>query len=364
MTSGLHTDGGAANYSRGMRTHIAVRLAATAALLLSAVGFGAFAPAAACACGGVVSPGNSATVHDEVALAGWDGRRETIVMRLALESGTDHAALIVPTPTPARVSAGSAGTFPELARLTAPEIVTERHWFAGDGGGETSAAAPPGRGPTILEQVRLGPIEATTLSGGSLDGLRNWLGANGYEMKPEVTATLDPYLRENWSFVAVKLTGAGTLTGALDPIRLTFDSDRFVYPMRMSRAAESPQTVRLYLLGAHRLQRTDADAGTQYNGVEFAGRIGDIEDQELRELTGGGNDYLTELSVGIHHPASITTDFVFAAAPGDETYRRRVTDIEYVELFGFPAGTVILGVVSLAAALVLFAVVRVVRRPS
>ncbi|WP_405179419.1 DUF2330 domain-containing protein [Nocardia sp. NBC_01377] len=345
-----------------MRTHTVVRLAATAALLLSAVGFGAFAPASACACGGVVSPGNSATVHDEVALAGWDGHRETIVMRLALESGTDHAALIVPTPSPARVSAGSPQTFAELARVTAPEIVTERHWFSGDGGGDTSAAAPPGGGPTVVEQVSLGPIEATTLSGGSLDGLRNWLGANGYAMRPEVTASLDPYLRENWSFVAVKLTGARTLTGALDPIRLAFDSDRFVYPMRMSSAAEDPQTVRLYLLSDHRVRRVDADADTQYNNVEFAGRVEDFEDQDLKDLATGGHDYLTELSVGIHRPDAISTDFAFAAAPTDDAYRQRVIVTEYVEMFGFPAGTVILGAASLAAAVVLVAVVRVVRR--
>ncbi|WP_054816553.1 DUF2330 domain-containing protein [Nocardia arizonensis] len=348
-----------------MRTHLAARLAAAAALSVSALGIGAFAPASACACGGVVSPGDSATVRDEVALAGWDGRHETILMRLGLQAGGDRAALIVPTPTPARVTAGSARTFTELTRLTAPEFVTERRWFSGDGFGDASGAAAPGGGPTVLDQVRLGPIEATTLSGGTLDGLRNWLSANGYEMRPAVVASLDPYLRENWFFVAVRLTGAGaSLSGALDPIRLSFDADRFVYPMRMSSAARDPQTVRLYLLGEHRFQRSDADAGKQYNAVEFAGRIGDTEDPQLRELAAGGHDYLTQITVGIHQPGAITSDFTFAAAPTDETYRKRITFVDHVELFGFPAGTVILGAAGLAAVVVLFAVVRVVRKPS
>ncbi|MGN2641868.1 DUF2330 domain-containing protein [Nocardia takedensis] len=348
-----------------MRLAHVARLAATAALTLCALGSGAIAPASACACGGVVSPGNSATVNDEVALAGWDGRRETVVMRLGLESGTDHAALIVPTPAPAKVEAGSAATFTELSRLTAPEIVTEHRWFSGDGyDGATSAAAPPGGGPTVLERVQLGPIEATTLAGGTLDGLREWLNANGYQMKPEIIATLDPYLRENWSFVAIRLTGADTLRGALDPIRIGFDSDRFVYPMRMSAAATTPQTVRLYLLSDHRMQRSDTDAGKQYTGVEFAGRIGDTADPQLRELSADGRDYLTELEVGIVEPSAITSDFTFTAAPSDESHRARITVVDHVELFGYPAGTVILGAAGLAAAVVVLALVRVVRRGS
>ncbi|MBH0780639.1 DUF2330 domain-containing protein [Nocardia bovistercoris] len=349
-----------------MRTQLAARLAAAAALSLGALGLGALAPASACACGGVVSPGNAAAVQDEVALAGWDGRRETIVMRLGLEAESDRAALIVPTPSPARVSAGTAQTFAELARLTAPEIVTERRWFDTDDFRDGATAAAPGGGaPTVLEQVRLGPIEATTLAGGTLDGLRAWLAANGYEMRPEVVATLDPYLKENWSFVAVRLTGEGTtLRGELDPIRLSFDSERFVYPMRMSSAARDPQSVRLYLLGEHRMRRSDVDAEKQYNNVEFAGRIGDSTDPQLRELAADGRDYLTEITVGIHQPAAITSDFTFTAAPSDDGYRKRITLVDHVEIAGFPAGTVILGAASLAAVVVLIAVVRVVRKPS
>ncbi|MEV0298865.1 DUF2330 domain-containing protein [Nocardia sp. NPDC050710] len=345
-----------------MRTTLAVRLMAAAAMLAAAAGIGTPAPAVACACGGVVSPGNTASVSDEMALAAWDGRRETILMRLALQSGPDKAALVVPTPKPAQVSAGAVATFTELARLTAPEIVTERRWFSRPDDRDTAGGAAPGGGPTVLGQVRLGPLEATTLAGGDLDGLRNWLSTNGYDMRPEVTGTLEPYLREGWSFVAIRLTGSQPLIGALDPIKLTFDSDRFVYPMRMSGAAQHAQSVRLYLLGDHRLQRTDGDAGKQYTSVEFAGRIGDITDPDLRALTTDGHDYLTELAIAIHQPATITTDFTFAAADTDTAHRERITYTEYVELFGFPAGTVILGTATLAAAVVLVAVIRVVRR--
>ncbi|MGW4769314.1 DUF2330 domain-containing protein [Nocardia sp. NPDC004278] len=346
-----------------MRAAIAVRLLSVAGMVFAAAGIGALAPASACACGGVANPpGRPASVGEETALVGWDGRRETVLMRLALESGTDQAALIVPTPKPATVAGGDAATFTELRNLTAPRIVTERRWFSRSsrgsaGEGATSAA---GGGPTILDRIQLGPLEATTLSGGSLDGIRKWLSDNGYEMRPEVIGTLDPYLREGWSFVAMRLTSTKPLDGALDPVRLTFDSDRFVYPMRMSSAAKQAQYVHLYALGEHRLRRTDPDATTQTVSVDFAGRV-TTTDPELTQLTTNAHNYLTELRISIDHPADIHSDFTFEPDTTDAQIYQTIHRTEPVELFALPAGLVILGAASLAALAVLLAIIRILR---
>lgn len=343
-----------------------VRPAGVAAALLFALAMlatgGVAVPAAACACGAVAGTGGTATVNDEVALVHWDGRRQTILMRLALRAEGDRAALVVPTPAPATVAAGSPDTFAELERRTAPEIVTERRFFGTELGGETSGAAP-GAAPTVLDQVRLGPLEATTLTGGGLDGIRKWLSDNGYRMRDEVVATLAPYLAEGWSFVAIRLTGENGLDGALDPVQLTFDAAAPVYPMRMSSAATLPQSVRLYVLGAHRVRRADPDAGKQYTHVEFAGRLTETDDPLLRELVAGGQTFLTEFTVGIADPAAITSDWTFANEESDTEHRERITRTEQVQVLGAPAGPVILGAALLAATLVVVAVLRVFRRP-
>lgn len=332
-------------------------------LALAALTGGAAVPAAACACGAVAGTGDTATVNNEVALVHWDGARQTILMQLALRADGDRAALVVPTPAPATVSAGSPDTFTELERRTAPEVVTERDFFgSGDFDGLSSGAAP-GAAPTVLNQVTLGPLEATTLTGGGLDGVRNWLRDNGYRMRPEVVETLAPYLAEGWSFVAIRLTGADGLDGALDPVRLTFDATAPVYPMRMSSAATLPQSVRLYVLGEHRVRRADPDVPNQVTEVEFAGRLAETDDPLLRELTAGGTDYLTELAVSITEPSRITSDFTFADADSDAEHRERITRTEQVQVLGAPAGPVILGAALLAATLVVIAVIRVFRRP-
>ncbi|WP_255587831.1 DUF2330 domain-containing protein [Nocardia sp. MH4] len=323
----------------GMR--YAVRSFVVSVGVVLAAGSAAVTPATACACGGVVSGGNSARVDSETAVLGWDGTRETVLMRLGMQFDGDDAALIVPTPTPATVSAGTAASFSELSRLTAPEVVTEHRWFGSDySSGDTSGAAP-GSGPEVLGQVQLGPLEATTLRGGDLTGVREWLDANGYQLRPEVSATLDPYLREGWSFVAMRLTSAKPLSGALDPVRLTFDSDRLVYPMRMSAAATGHQSVHLYVFGDHRVTRTDADTATQSTITEFAAPVAELTDPDLKALA-AGKSYLTELAVSIPRPAAITTDFAFGPAANDDTVRDRVVRREYVEILGFPAGYVLI----------------------
>ncbi|TCJ94101.1 DUF2330 domain-containing protein [Nocardia alba] len=306
-----------------------------------AAGSGAVMSANACACGGVVSGDSSARVNSESAVLGWDGRRETVLMRLGMRFTGADAALIVPTPTPATVSAGSADSFRELARVTAPERVTEYDWFgSGSLGGDASSAAP-GSGPDVLSQVQLGPLEATTLRGGDLTGIREWLDTNGYQLRPEVSATLDPYLREGWSFVAMRLTSAKPLSGALDPVRITFDSDRLVYPMRMSAAATTPQSVHLYVFSDHRVTRLDPDTDRHTVATEFAAPVGEPSDPDLRALA-AGHDYLTELSIYIPDPATITSDFLLGPAATDTPVRDRLVSKEYVEILGLPAGYVLI----------------------
>lgn len=301
-----------------MRPEQTVRIAAATVLAAGFLGYGAVGPATACACGGIVSSDLDARVTGEQALIAMNGGTETIVMRLDVHSVASRAALIVPTPAPATASQADAAVFPQLERLTAPRVEANRNARTD----LDAVASAPGGVPTVLARVQLGPLEATTLAGGDLAGVRQWLYRNGYVMRPEVTAQLDPYLRQGWSFVAMRLTGAEPLRGQLDPVRLDFASDRFVYPMRMSAAAKDTQRVVTYTLSEHRMQRTDNDAAHQAVAVDYAGPVaGRATDPTLIELS-AHNPYLTRISTTIDDPAAITADFTFGPAPSDAPYQQ------------------------------------------
>jgi hypothetical protein len=341
----------------------ACRLAAAAVVLVwvSMAAVTLASPSRACACGALVPPRDGqATMNHEVALVHWDGSNENIVMQLALNASTDNVALVVPTPTPATVMAAEKATFTELESLTAPEIKKRRHFKVGSifAASAPHAAAPPGA-PNVLNQVHLGPLEATTLAGGDLAGLQKWLADNGYAIRPAVTAALDPYVRDGWSFVAMRLASTAPMVGGLKPVRMTFQSPRFVYPMRLSAAASGPQQVTIFTLTDHRQQRTDADAAGQTSQVQFAGNVSSVvRDSLLRELAGNHGGYLTKLQIDIPKPAQITSDFEFGNAANDDPYRQVV----YVDRdVGIPVEP-ILFVVLLFGAIVTAVMIVVLRR--
>ncbi|WP_059020106.1 DUF2330 domain-containing protein [Mycobacterium sp. M26] len=337
---------------RATRLFAAVLLAA--GMLIGSPG----GPAGACACGGIVSPDLDARVTGEQALIARTGGKETIVMALDVESIADNAGLIVPTPAPATASSTDPGIFAELARLSAPRVEPG----AALGSGLDEAGARPGGTPTVVAQVQLGPLEATTLTGGDLSGVRGWLDGHGYRMRPEVTAQLDPYLREGWSFVAMRLTGTKPLSGQLDPVRLDFDSDQLVYPMRMSAAAKDTQRVVVYTLADHRMQRTDADANRQAVRVDYAGPIqGRTSDPTLTALS-DGNPYLTKISTTITDPAAIGTDFTFGPAPSDDPYQQVIRNGEPEDNTALLAAVGATVLVAVAAALIAVVWIRRQRR--
>ncbi|HTQ21409.1 DUF2330 domain-containing protein [Mycobacterium sp.] len=318
------------------------------------------APSQACACGAVVAPPDAqATMNHEVALVHWDGSTETILMQLALNASTDNVALVVPTPTPAKVTAGDKATFTELDSLTAPQTQQRKHWTLGFWLFARSApdAAAPAGAPNVVNQVHLGPLEATTLAGGDLAGLQKWLADNGYAIRPAVSNALDPYVRDGWSFVAMRLTSTAPIVGGLKPVRMTFQSSQLVYPMRLSVAAQSAQQVTIFTLSDHRQQRTDADASAQSSEVQFAGNVSSVvRDPLLHELAGNHGAYLTKMQMNIPKPSKISSDFAFGNAPNDDPYRQ-VVYVEHDEVIPIELiilATLLFGGVVAAVAFVVF----------
>ena len=341
---------------------------ALVAVLASVLLLGSSNVATACACGGLLSSDPSLRVADEVALVTGDGSTETVVMRLNLTTTADNAALVAPTPAPATVTAAPADLFDDLAGLGAenrdgPALDDRLGTLVGVGGHDGRC---DGGGPTVLRQVQLGPLEATTLSGGDLAGVQKWLQDNGYQLRPEISDGLEPYLREGWSVVAMRLntgTPVESLNGPLAPVTLNFAADELMYPMRMSAQAKSPQTVVTYTLGvapdaAHRpgLRRPRPSRST--TPAPIAGRT---DNATLTRLAGepGSGDYLTKMTTTIIDPAAITSDFRFAPAPTDEplqrvSYRYEYTDVTLLLLGG--------AVVLFMAAVVVIVLIRRARR--
>ncbi len=345
-----------------MRPRVARRILVRALAVLPVaalfVGLQAVAPASACACGAPAPrPGQDVIVDKEHAILSWDGTEERIELLLDMLTDAEDVGLIFPTPSPATVTAGDRQTFVDIEEAIQPRQIVKDDWWQTDQGDGGAAGAPP----VVLDQVQLGPVEATTLEASDATGLTEWLDANGYAIREEIALLLDEYVAKGWYFVALKLTSTVPLDGGLDPIRFTFASDELVYPMALSKAATEVQLARLYVFQEHRARVAPLDdptADMPYGAAVWAGPAPD----GLGDLGG----YLTVLDLTFDSPANqVPGDLVIVDNGDDEPLQPAYEVTRPVTIAGIPFGVVvILG--AAAGLVVLFAlgtlVVRAVRR--
>ena len=358
--------------TRGRRRLLA--LALTGALVLAQLLLGAVSPAGACACGAFIDPADERTganVLEETAVLALSGGTQTVVMGLELDAERTGSTLLMPTPTVPEVSAAEAGTLREIQAATAPREEVELDlWgtnpFAGPEAGADGGAPTGAPEVTVHEQSRVGDYEVAVL-GGEADGVRDWLGENGYELPEPVSALLDPYAEEGWTFTAIRYAEDAELSGEVEPLRFDFASEELIYPVRFSQAAESEQTLHLFVLGEEPMRRTDASAAHQEVERPW---IADPTvhdwvwtDATLRELTGtelaehgaspNGERFpgvVTEFEIR-GEPESFTTDLVFAEDPDAEWVVPTETVTHTVTVAGIPVGWLLVaaGVITVLA---------------
>ncbi|MFD0270826.1 DUF2330 domain-containing protein [Streptomyces sp. NPDC127106] len=318
-------------------------------LLLLATQLGSLiSPAYACGCGAMVPDDSTRIgVSRETSVVRWDGRTEDIVMRFTVDGNARRAAWIMPVPTRASVELGDGNLFRDLAWLTRPERKA-RHYFLprpGDwpfstGARDGAAAAPAAGGEAsvgVVGREQLGDFDVARLTATDPDALRQWLESNGFSMPDTLATEVKPYVDQKWEYVAVRLAPrkqGSVLYGVLDPLRIRFDSERLVYPMRLSRMAKTPQSLGLYVLADHRMEPASPIGGSAPK-VTFAGKVAGTH--SLAPLTGGRETFLTAIDQEFPEPGRISGDHELRAAASDTPYRRAVYHDKLLMVGGFPA---------------------------
>ncbi len=329
-----------------MRRPRATALAVISLLALGALVIAPAPPAFACGCGAVVGPdGSTATTSREQAIISWNGEEETMEIAFDLNSGLSDAGLLIPTPTHPVVSAGDARVFALIDDTIAPTITDQTDWW-----GLGYVFPPPSEPATrVIKRLEIGPIEAVTLEATDTASLALWLNDNGYVLTKGMTDSLQSYIALGWSFTAIKLTGEHALNGSVDPIRLTFETSRAVYPMRFGSTDAGPTQLRLYVFDDARDQVTQANSPTVDIKADvevlWAGKVADS-----RLLAFGS--YLTAFDIRYHVPAEdITSDLGFVADNTTSDVKPQLTRYRMVTLLGVPVATLVVGWALLGLAL-------------
>jgi hypothetical protein len=305
-------------------------------------------PANACGCGAIVpTAGTTAGATAESAIISQANGVQTIDLSLDFDAAVPNAGLVVPTPSAATVTASDPALFDALDRQTAPVAEYVDEWWG--------AVEPLGdASPDVVSRVRIGDVEATTLAASDSAGLAGWLAANGYELSPENSAALADYVAKRWFFVAVKLVNDSSLDGRLEPIRISFPTDRLVYPVGIARTLAGEQSMRLAVFGEHRMDVVRSGSSDPLNAAVRTAWAGPVSDAALAPL----GAYLTVTDVRFEQPAvQISSDIGFAAAPNDDLVRPTAVVVRPIELLGFPLGSLLVVWASLGLVLAVGAVV-------
>ncbi|NUO60735.1 MAG: DUF2330 domain-containing protein [Hamadaea sp.] len=316
------------------------------------------ATSGACACGAFVA-NDKLSPQRETALVELAGRTEAVTVSVVTRSEVNQAAFLMPVPSRARFEIADAKIFTELDQISRPEVKVRRVVVSGDGAGGAGQSAD---GATVVDHVEVGPYDVAQLSGTDATAVSRWLTDNGFTLPTALGDALKPYLAEGWLVVAVRLAPtSGSLSDGLPPMRVEFETDTPVYPMRLSATAERRQPLRLYVLADHRMDISNPAPKGSAPDLTFAGEVKpDTSTPTLSALLTGPR-FLTRYD-GEFSPSQITDDIRLRQAASDEHYRAVVTVTKYVQSpWPMPAVPLIILALVVVGALVA-AVTMLVRR--
>ena len=202
----------------------------------------------------------------------YDAGREDLILQVKYEGPVDEFGWLIPVPNLPTIRKGSMNCFYELSQYT------QRNF--GQQAGEIPMAGSLGRGDNekpepvkVIEVKTVGAYQIAVLSTQDSGALAKWLEVNRFYFPTNKTDALDAYVKQQWYFVAARidLSASGGFrllsprqaqnelipnysahlklaNGELNPLQISFASDRCVFPLKISSVNGQPSEVQVYVL--------------------------------------------------------------------------------------------------------------------
>ncbi|MCB0762444.1 MAG: DUF2330 domain-containing protein [Flavobacteriales bacterium] len=190
-----------------------------------------------------------------------NGQNTTITMSNDFKGDVDEFAMVVPVPVVLRkdqIRIARADLFEKLDTYSSPRLVEyydpmpcmpEYALEVCDAVALSSSRmnlssmmvfdAATNYGVSIEAQYDVGEYDILILSATESDGLKRWLLNNGYKIPAKAEQVLEPYIKDQMKFFVVKVDTqlfASSGYQELSPIQISFESDRFMLPIRLGMA--------------------------------------------------------------------------------------------------------------------------------
>ena len=234
---------------------------ATVGILLAVAGVFDPAPVAACggfACNGGGGPTPVVQAAERIIFEDrGDGNvRAYIQIQYSQQGAPVGFSWIVPVTSVPELGIADIEMFDELDSATSPQfrfVNNPNAGFGGGGGGGLACGATdsafdsrgaPGAeaddGVTVWDTSRVGDYETAVISGETGDAIRTWLVERDYDVTSRMAELLDGYVYTGHLFAAFRYAPLDGLSGALDPITLTYAGEKPCVPIKLTAIASTP----------------------------------------------------------------------------------------------------------------------------
>ena len=238
----------------------------------------------------------------------WDPaeRIETFTVQPKFEGNAVDFGMVIPTPSQPKLNEMPRDFFKHLAVYT---IMKKREFanskllpliepqpqfdglmfFGNANGARPMAGAVPRNAPAdprqpaikILEVGTVGSLEYKIIEAGRADDLFKWLKDNRYSYSGD-EATLNFYVQKKWLFTVMKIDTAqmkrnkdGSFAGEVTPTRFRFESEKMIYPLKITQISVRERTEALFYVQAPFKVDLPGDMTYQYTWVPMLqGAIG------------------------------------------------------------------------------------------
>lgn len=196
----------------------------------------------------------------------FDGKREDLIIEVSFNGATEDFAWVVPVPHYPKVIATDKRFFDQMEAITSP--IYEMHQKEGE---NLQESAEPST--IIHERYEVGFYDISIISSTDSFSLVDWLKQNGYNIPARANNVLQYYIDKKWYFVAMRINPEDiekasqekTYTGHIYPIKVSFDSEEMIYPLRISSINNGRTEILLYLFCNHQVYNNSFQ--TEYYGI-------------------------------------------------------------------------------------------------
>jgi hypothetical protein len=212
--------------------------------------------------------GNSAESPNQRALIIFDKNKETMVVQVKYQGEANKFSWILPLPSIPEensIVTVSDSIFSYLHNETQPKlyIYSRKDNAMGTFGERDSENAESYYDTDVIiwENLQVGPYEIAVISSPTSQALIDWLATNDYDFPDSAKNIVDFYTQKNWYFVAVRVNVSKQLTknnstyqAGLPAIKLTFKTEKPVFPLRISELTSAEQNeIEIYVVTKHRM---------------------------------------------------------------------------------------------------------------